>query len=143
MLGSSTSNNGSILGLDAAGNVEWSYSLNNWADLPNLRIVLDSVRSAATLHYTTASGAKTLRIYQDPADPRNTARVNGTSMARFRIISDMNSGGGCLIRLDGTLADFGISLAAAPAVEGEGEAAMSDVDFSRNADAVFAEQSWA
>jgi hypothetical protein len=133
-----SSGNGFIASTGMGDN--WFYTLNGWTNLSNVLVTLDTDLSKATMTYTDGSGQHTKTIFQDPNDPRNVGKPAG-SMARFRILGSDNAGG-YIIRVDGTAAEFGITLASTGG-EGEGEAPMSESNYTQGADAIFAEQSWA
>ncbi|MDX1948230.1 MAG: Ig-like domain-containing protein [Pirellulaceae bacterium] len=141
----SSGSNGMVFNVDLGGSLDWMYCLPGWNNLRSATIVLQPGLASGTLIVTDLSGATYTRsIFQAP---KNNTGLNNTppagSSARFRILGIGNSGE-YLLRLDGTAADFGLTLAAAAVpAGGEGEAPMSDGEFARGADEVMAEGQWA
>jgi hypothetical protein len=133
-----------VLAVKLTGERLWSYNHLGWNTTAQLQLQVapNGSISAALL---TVNG-ETRRIFQNPA--RNTGTSGGFqtppvgSSARFRIIGH-NGAGEYIIRLDGSMDDFGF-VASAAGMQGEGESAteMTGEQFRQAADEVFASKSW-
>lgn len=115
----STTNNGLILAIGAGGQQLWQTRLDGWSGMLSCSAVLNS-NNSLTLTVIDGSGSHVSTISQ-----------SGTP--RFRIIGQ-DGAGGYLIRIEGTAADFGWSLASAQSQPPEGEA-----DYTRSVDSVMNE----
>jgi hypothetical protein len=133
---SSSTSKGLVLSESLGGDLMWSWALQGWNGIQGMSIAVDSDQSAATLTVVDGAGSHNLRIFVDPYDVRNTSRPTG-SLARFRILGH-NFNGDMLIRVDGTAAEFGMTLVANGAGAGAGEG-----EFSEGVDAVMAAEAWA
>ncbi len=141
ILASSANPYGMILSADALGNVDWSYCLQGWTTTAICKVEVAANGSVPSVLITI--GGVTKRIYQDPSNNHGGNTPPTGSLARFRVLGQ-SANGDYIIRLDGTLADFGfVAVAPVPAAEGEGPAEMADGQYREAADEVFAEESWA
>ncbi|MCI0360027.1 MAG: Ig-like domain-containing protein [Planctomycetaceae bacterium] len=145
----SSGSSGMVLAVGPGNEVYWSYCLAGWSTRATLQLEFGAGGTIPSLLLTI--GGVTKRIYQNPSQNTGTgspASPPAGSTARFRILGS-TSAGEFIIRLDGTLSDFGFAStagsASAPPEAGEGEGApqMSDRDFRDAADQVFAEKAWA
>ena len=143
----SSGSDGFVLMTDLSGNFLWSWTLPGWGNVSALNIQLDANLASATLSGTYRSGTPfSIRIHQDPH--LNTAAegyppgANNPLGPRFRILGRDDDK--YILRIDGSAAAFGLTLAAAqvPAEAGEGEGAY-DREFAREADELFANEAWA
>lgn len=142
----SSGSNGLVITTSLAGGYVWSWAMPGWDNMLECQLVLDADLAHATLTVTDKLGNDyVIRIHQDPGLNDGTGEPPVGSMARFRVLG-RSASGQYLIRLDGTAADFGLSLlAAAPAVgEGEAEGEAVDSQYAEAVDAVFGEgEAWA
>jgi hypothetical protein len=130
---------GFFIATDLNGSTIWSWTLNGWQNAGRLSVDLSPDTATATLRLLDKTNVAPITIYQWPGDPNYSSSFSNN--ARFRILGYGFGGTTCILRIDGTLADFGL-VAAAPAAGGEGEGS-SDPNFARSADAVFANEAWA
>jgi hypothetical protein len=121
--------------------------LAGWSTKATLQLEFGAGGTVPSLLLTI--GGVTKRIYQDPSHNTGTGSPESPpagSMARFRILGSTTDGS-YIIRLDGTLSDFGFvaSTGAPPETGGEGESApqMSEGQYRESADQVFADKAWA
>jgi hypothetical protein len=142
----SSGSSGMVLAVGPGGTVYWSYCLSGWSTKATLQLEFGAGGSIPSLLLTI--GGVTKRIYQNPSQNTGTGSPPSPSFgstARFRILGSTNSGD-YIIRLDGTLDDFGfVASTGVPPEAGEGEYApeMSDGEFRDSADQVFADKAWA
>lgn len=134
----SSGTNGMVLVASAGGGTGWSYGLNGWSASVSLQLEFGSGGSISSALLTI--GGVTKRIYRDPSHNNGGNTPPSGSLARFRILG-VSGNGDYIIRLDGTLSEFGF-VAAAGVPEGEGPQS-GDQQFRDSADAVFAEEAWA
>jgi large repetitive protein len=132
---------GMVFSVDALGSMDWSYTLSGWNTTAGCQLEIAANGAIPSLLLTI--GGVTKRIYQDPHNNQGGSTPPTGSQARFRILGTTASGE-YIIRLDGTLAEFGF-VAAAPVEMGEGESTveMSDGQYREAADEVFAGEAWA
>jgi hypothetical protein len=143
----SSGQSGMVLAVGPNNTVYWSYTHSGWSTTAQIQLEFGAGGSIPSC-LVTVNGI-TKRIYQDPSNNTGTGSPSSPaagSMARFRIIGTTNAGE-YIIRLDGTLSDFGFvaSTGGPPESGAEGEAGppMSDGEFRESADQVFAESAWA
>ena len=138
----SSGSNGIVFNVDLGGSMDWMYSLPGWNNLRSATLQLLPGLGSAILTVRDLSGQTyTKTIYQDPHNNHGGTTPPTGSSARFRILG-LGDSGEYLLRIDGTAAQFGFTLAAAFAPEGEGPA-TSDPAFAKSADEVFAGGEWA
>jgi hypothetical protein len=146
----SSGQSGMVLAVGPGNTIYWSYCLSGWSTRATLQLEFGAGGTIPSLLLTI--GGVTKRIYQDPSLNTGTGTPSSPpagSTARFRIVGSTNSGE-YIIRLDGTLSDFGFASTAGSAgappeggAEGESGGEMSDREFRDSADQVFAERAWA
>jgi hypothetical protein len=139
ILASSGDPYGMILSADALGQVDWSYCLQGWTTTAICQVEVAANGSVPSLLLTINGVTK--RIYQDPSQNQGGNTPPTGSDARFRILG-VSATGDYIIRLDGTLQEFGF-VAAVESGEGESAVPMSDGQYRQAADEVFSEESWA
>lgn len=124
----SSTGNGLILAIDGSTQL-WSTRLSGWANLQSCTCTLNADTSLATFTFTDMQNNVYVRTISQVGNPR------------FRIMG-RNADGDELIRLDGTAADFGLTLLAAGDLgqQPEGEAdSPGEAGYVRGVDAVMAE----
>jgi len=143
----SSGQSGMVLAVGPNNTVYWSYCHTGWSTTAQIQLEFGPGGTVPSC-LVTVNGI-TKRIYQDPSNNTGTGSPSSPaagSTARFRIIGSTISGE-YIIRLDGTLSDFGfVASTGGPQESGaEGEAGppMSDGEFRESADQVFAESAWA
>jgi VCBS repeat-containing protein len=134
----SSGQNGMVLVTSTGGTMDWSYGLSGWSSTVSLQLEFGAGGSIPSALLTI--GGVTKRIYQDPHNNIGGNTPPSGSMARFRILG-VSGNGEYIIRLDGTLSEFGF-VAAADVPEGEGPQS-GEQQFRDSADAVFADEAWA
>jgi VCBS repeat-containing protein len=134
----SSGQNGMVLVTSAGGTMDWSYGLSGWSASVSLQLEFGTGGSIPSALLTI--GGVTKRIYQDPHNNVGGNTPPSDSMARFRILG-VSGNGEYIIRLDGTLSEFGF-VAAADVPEGEGPA-TGEQQFRDSADELFADEAWA
>ena len=121
----SSTGNGLILAIDDSTQL-WQLRLTGWTNLKSCSVQLSNDTSSATFTFTDNANNVYVRTISQVGNPR------------FRLMG-RNADGDVLIRLDGTAADFGLTLAAASpsGQQPEGEAdASSDGGYARSVDAL-------
>ncbi|MCU0876165.1 MAG: Ig-like domain-containing protein [Pirellulaceae bacterium] len=134
----SSGQTGMVLVTSTGGTMDWSYSLSGWNTTVSLQLEFGAGGSIPSALLTI--GGVTKRIYQDPHNNNGGNTPPSGSMARFRILG-VSGNGEYIIRLDGTLSEFGF-VAAADIPEGEGPT-TGEQQFRESADTVFADEAWA
>jgi VCBS repeat-containing protein len=123
----SSNGNGLILAIDGPNQL-WYTRLTGWTNLKLCTVVLSGDTSTATFTFTDMQN----NVY--------TRTISQVGNPRFRIMGRSGDGEE-LIRLDGTAADFGLTLLAAggngPQAEGEADSA-GDAGYARSVDALMA-----
>jgi hypothetical protein len=138
----SSGTSGLVFNIDLTAQSDWMYSMPGWAGAKSATLQLLPGLASAVLSVTDSVGTYTKTIFQDPHNNAGGTTPPAGSMARFRILG-IGAGGEYIIRIDGTAAQFGFTLAAAaPPSGGEGEGAGGR-EYAQGADQVMASGQWA